>query len=291
MSIVSVVERFQDAQTTETASGYTHTRIFRVMIDAPSATGHHEALQAEGIPRMYELFPIYDGTQVINRNAKLLDANSRLMYQVQIDYGIQSGSSASVAKKPWEKNSLFDFDFVEAPEPLLQDFSTPPKPVLNSSGDFFENQLMQDKVKLKIMVRRARLNYDPDSAWSLLNTLNPDQVTLRTFGTFPAKKLKLRVWKGTETEYTNSSTGSITTYFDEYLEFLCDGKEFVVSALDAGFYATDTEGKKSRILDENGKPKVTASLLNGAARVSDTPVYLDFKNADVATSWGIMFPI
>lgn len=285
-----VVERFQNGATTEDLSGYTHTREFRVCVDNPGPAAHHAALNMEGIPRIGDFFPGNDGTRVIRRSAKPMDAsNSKYLYLVTIDYGAIPYAGTRSAAKPWERDSVFAFDFEAAPEPLQRDFSSPAKEVLNSAGDFFENQLMADMVRLKISVSRSRLHYDPFTAYSLMNTVCPVRLELKGYGAILAGQAKLRLWAGSENEYADS-IGNVFRYYDEKIEIVCDKKSFVSEVLDAGFYEKGAGGK-ARILDENGKPKNTASLLNGAGAVSTEPHYLEFMNSEIASTWGKLLPL
>ncbi len=291
--MMEIVERFQSGQTSEDLNGYTHTREFRVRLERPSVTAHHEALNADGIPRIGEGWPIFDRTQVIKRTARPMSSNDRLNYLVTVDYGIPSAQSiAKKEKKPWERRSFVSFDFVEAPEPLEKDYSDTPKPILNSAGDFFENQLMEDKVKLKIIITRARINYNVFTAMKLMNTICPTALELPSGGgTINEKMTKLLIWAGSENEYSGDD-GDKIRYFDERIEILCDDKQFIASILDSGFYErVEGSEKPVRILDENGKPKATASLLNGSGRRSDTPTYLTFKKSKIAPSWDAIFPL
>ena len=83
-----VVERFQNGASTEDLNGYTHTREFRVCVDTPGPAAHHSALNMEGIPQIGDFFPGGDGTRVIKRNARPMDANSKYLYLVTIEYGV-----------------------------------------------------------------------------------------------------------------------------------------------------------------------------------------------------------
>lgn len=285
-----VVERFQNGASTEDLNGYTHTREFRVCVDTPGPAAHHSALNMEGIPQIGDFFPAGDGTRVIKRNARPMDANSKYLYLVTIEYGVIAFNYNQRQKKPWEKDSLFSFDFEDAPEPLQRDYSEQKKPVLNSAGDFFENQLMADKVRLKIHVSRSRLHYDPFTAYELMNTICPVRLELKGYGAIIAKKAKLKLWSGSENEYVNAA-GSATRYYDEKIEIVCDKNAFVSQVLDAGYYERKGKEKPTRILDENGKPKATASLLNGAGAISEKPHYLEFLNSEPAGTWGKLLPL
>ena len=278
-TVINTVERFQN-QVYEEAENNTGSREFRVLISAPDVQGASIALSSADIPARGSS---WNGMKCATRNAKLMDANCRTAYLVTCKYSDAVDSSSFEAEKyPWQEDPISSFDFVAYPKILYKDLSPEKKPILNSAGDMFETGQMTNSINMKFTLTRNTQNYNPDTAWSLIDSINEESLSIgrMSIGSEMARLLR---WSGQEQKYTDKQ-GVEHTYYSEVLEFELSGDNedgFDLVLQDAGYYEWK-DGKKVRITLSDGKtPASTAQLLNGSGIAildkNATPVTRSFQ--------------
>lgn len=295
MSEWTVKESLKSGSTTLESGKAIHKRAFYVKLKNSPGNQTAQAARTDGIPQIGSLHPSGDGTTVSRVEAKLLDeSNSKELYFVTVDYSPNgtSDSNTKESSKPWEKDSLFSFDFRTYQRILEKDYSEVPKTITNSAGDMFENPLMEDVVEILVTVTRARKSYDFQYAFIMKGSTCPSGLSIQG-AQIPAGCAKLLSWSGSEAVYTDKN-GKEEKYYNEKIELLLSSKAEETEILDCGFQALDSSGKKFRITTGDNKPVVVAQLLDGTGKVlaKDKPaVFRTFKTARRASSWGPMLPL
>ena len=290
-NVVSIVERFQQPTASHDVDGYVFTREFRVLFDAADHMNPVACLSASvsggaSIPAIGE-FLGFGGLVVNKRTSRCLDPQSRLAWQVLVEYG--SGFHLDVKKNakpqpktqvyPWSKTPLYTYDFEKSSKVLEKDFSSTPKDVLNSASDPFDPPIMTAAYNKKIVCSRATLTYSSTLAGDLIGRVNSDPVTIDG-NSYAANMLVLLRWSGSEQTYSDTDTGEETTCFQESIELLAslDSGGHTLQVLDCGYNQLDGSGKK-RIHGTDGKPTPTPALLSAGMplAIGSPGVYLAFK--------------
>jgi hypothetical protein len=164
------------------------SRLFQVTFDSVAYSNPIAALVADGIPARGDLYPATIAgmarPRAISLNSTLADANSRLIYNVEVEYSnapekdSENNTEDNSETPPWERAAKHSYDFNEYEAALEVDFSDTPKPVVNGVGDKFDPPVTRQKVMPRVVITRARQNFDQSIAVTLYNSTNNAEVTI-----------------------------------------------------------------------------------------------------------------
>jgi hypothetical protein len=281
-----------EGEQTETA--VTFTRVYLVTLSAADSAGQDIALTATGLPAIGDAWPRAVAGRatptVRTKKARLHDRNSRLIWQVEIEYSNEAksggGSSSESDLAPWLRTPTYRSAPSNYEVALEQDYSTPARLVRNSLGDAFDPVPTTVKANRMLTISRARLTWSESTAQSLQNTINSAPVTVR--GTaYAAGALRLVNWSAESAEWTNDG-GATIPYYEEVIEIeVATGADgHTLKILDQGYSYKTGDGNTARFTNDDGTTAPEPMLLDGAGfpGSSASPVFLPFQQYPKA-SW------
>lgn len=214
----------------ESGGVITATREYEVTLSGAEAGDALVAQYASGIPNKGDQYPVTAiGKAVpvcVDKDAKLLDDKNQSTWLVTVEY-----SNAELVlppqeqpidneTEPWERDPVYDYDFIDVPWTPTTDFSSPSKSVLNSVGDPFDPPIQLTKKTRKIIITTASQSWSSTTAGALIDCVNNAPITING-ETIAAKSARLLVWKGTPATWTDTDNNE-HDYFEIVIEILLD---------------------------------------------------------------------
>lgn len=284
MAVISVKELFQKRRSSVKDGKTSHTRAWSVVCD-DIADGTAVALRAEGIPEDGDPFP-GDAACTVSSLAADPISNSDRHFEVTAEY-TEDDETFGIPANPVDRIAEVSWDSAEATNAYFLDRSEPPKPVVNSAGDPFANDLTREEGEPVITIVVNEAEHDALAADEFSHTINLEAVKIETT-TFAPGTLKLSPIKAQKVKERIEDNGvyeDVTYYKRTYLLKARKGG-WLDKPLDVGFNEKIGDlsiGFKLRpILDATNNPIRTAQPLNGSGRLAtiatpNQPVQLEFK--------------
>jgi hypothetical protein len=284
MAVVSVKEMHQKRRSSIKGGKVAHTRAFLVTTDAIT-DGTAVALVAPGVPAYGDPHPLDTGCTVNSVEAEPMNDSSN-HFEVTVEYAAGDGSFA-VVDNPLNRPPEVSWNANESTCAYFLDHSDPPKPVVNSAGEPFDQFLERETGELGITITMNEASFDAAAADEFSHTVNAGPVLIdkTTFAEGTLKLSPITATKVTELVETNGVAEKFTYYRKTYnLKARKDGwkeKPYDVGLNEqvgdpkAGFKlrpivdATNAPVKKPWPLDGKGKKQ------NGDP--NNTPVTLEFQ--------------
>lgn len=290
MAIVSVKELHQKRRSSVKDGKTSHTRAFIVITD-DIADGTAAAILAPAVPRYGHAHPIDTACTVTSVDADPVNDSSN-HFEVVCEYAA-GDSGFVVVDNPLNRPPEVSWNSNETTTAYFLDNSNPPKLVVNSAGEPFDNYLERETGELGIQITMNEATFDASAADAFSHTINDGPVIIdkTTFAEGTLKLSPIQATKVKERVETDGVVMVVTYYKKTYtLKARRDGWKDKpidtglnerVGNLAAGF-------KLKPIVDVTNAPVKKPWPLNGTGRKQsgDTtvpPVTLEFEPYKKAT--------
>lgn len=299
MSVISAEERHAKQPATADVKVLELRREWVVTIDAPAYDGAVQALAHSTIPVYGTPWPFaitgYVRPVVRKISSSLLDAEkSRVVYLVEVEYNnsrdyLGGGGSGTPNSEdpPWEDDPQYEYDYNSYQGPFEQEPNSPYEQVVNTVGDPFDPPPERTRYTRKITITRNTQAFSPADAKTLQNTVNEAAITINS-ESIDAECAHLLRWSARTSVWTNPTTGSETTYYEETIEIELDADGFELQLRNQGFRYRPAVGADPVVkTDASGQPVSVPVLLKEDGTIETDPDnahYLSFQPYKI-TSW------
>jgi hypothetical protein len=255
MGIVSVNELHQRRRSSNDDGKIRHNRTFLVVTD-DIRDGTAVAIAAPGIPIPKELWPGTLHVRVTRIDAQPVQ-NSGVHFEVSVEWNSVDPNDDKDDVHPLDRPPEVSWGAVETNEPYFLDRSDPPKPVVNTAGDAFEQFLTREAGELAVMMVRNEATFDAGAMDEYSHTVNSEVVVID--GTlFTEQQLKLSPVTATKRVEVITIGGEEqeVTYYAVRYEWKARREGWRDKVLDVG-----TNELLSKVETVNGQPTVVKYLI------------------------------
>jgi len=257
MSVTEVNERFQDRQSVQTERGRGHVRTYDVFTDDVT-DGTAVAITADdgttAIPSVGDAHP--DDTYSLCRNVDAQPKdNEPKAFVVTVTYNTQTafaganlsgGISATYNDDPTTDDYELEFAFVTEEEVALEDYSDPPKSIVNSAGQMFDPPVTRNVHISTMRVTKNQSLYFPSTSVTYVDTVNTADWTLVSGVVIPARQARCHSISATSQRRGTESYWRVTYEF----HFKASGWN-PTGILDQGLMVRDGNGDLVAATDAN----------------------------------------
>lgn len=257
----------------------THRRAWRVRTDDKN-DGTAVALTADdGLTAVDAYGATFAGCALVDVEAKP-EGDSLYDFVVEAEYSSATNFTQQ-AVHPLSRPVEISYGSAESTAPYFLDESTGEdgrKPVVNSAGDTFQNELQRECGEMTITITRNEAAHNADLADDYSHTINAAPVTIDG-STYAARTLKLSPIQAVKT--TERFNGQDVTYYRKTYTLKRRRGGWDDKVLDTGLNVLTEDGRPQPILDAAGLPVRKPWPLNGAGvakpLADDRPEELTFK--------------
>ena len=279
MSVVNVTRSWSGQQAGDGRQGASVTEVYSVLLDAPSKTGHLQAKNAGGVPRLGQRHPNLAGLYVTDRNAT---PEGPSLYEVAVTYGPREDAAGGAAGEDLTINEAqVQWGWEESTEAVDADFKG--LPILNSAGEPFDPPLSKTVRDRVCTIRRYEA--DTKARRDLLNAYDDVVNSDAIYGYAPGRG---RLRNGFRRLRSGGARALDVTYeivFRAKPPWMPDANVWDRRLLDQGYRTlgpVGADGLKTLIpiAGPDGTPVSQPARLNGAGgRLADgaKPVWLLYR--------------
>ena len=298
MAVISVNEKHDRRRSSYRDGRKVHVRVFLVTTDDIN-DGTAVAMSADDgttrVPHYGQSYPGEPGMTVASIEADPWQG-SGTHFEVVVEY--TSGEFIGPPGNPLDRPPEITWGNTEATAPYFIDRSNPPKPVVNSAGDPFDQFLEREEGEMVITITINEETHDAADADTYSHTINPGPVLIDAT-TFAAKTLKLSPIQATKVTERVEENGAVQTftYYRRTYTLKARRQGWDDKPLDVGTnekVGDLANGFKLRpIVDGTNLPVKRPYPLNGEGRrkpnPTDTPAELEFRPYELKDWAGLKF--